>query len=181
MTPENPFRVTGLAEGEQFFNRTQELDFLIKNAKGGQHTLLLAPRRYGKSSLLRQVSQVTENNIQIISVDLFKCSSLHDLIHAICTQIIRSQSTTASKLFGLIKKGIPKIAPKISIGASGEAEFKNEKIPFRCVDPRTDTSQPRPSLLCSAAGLLRLDSVDEQCREWNILHRELCRASRSPL
>lgn len=42
----------GIAIGEAFIGRAQEVQELIKNIESGHHTLLLAPRRYGKTSLV---------------------------------------------------------------------------------------------------------------------------------
>jgi hypothetical protein len=41
----------GMATGAAFCNRTDETTILEKNIKNGNHILLLATRRYGKSSL----------------------------------------------------------------------------------------------------------------------------------
>ena len=41
----------GVAVGSSFCNRTQETSLLIDNIRNGKHTLLIATRRYGKSSL----------------------------------------------------------------------------------------------------------------------------------
>ncbi|OFZ78668.1 MAG: hypothetical protein A2583_07130 [Bdellovibrionales bacterium RIFOXYD1_FULL_53_11] len=52
----NSFKVKGVAKDLCFFNRKKEIKALLDHAAGGQHTLLLAPRRFGKSSLLRKVA-----------------------------------------------------------------------------------------------------------------------------
>ena len=41
----------GKAYGEAFCNRTEETRWLVGNLKNVKHSLLIAPRRYGKSSL----------------------------------------------------------------------------------------------------------------------------------
>jgi len=45
----------GKAYGKAFCNRVEETQRLIKNIEGGKHTFLVAPRRYGKSSLCENV------------------------------------------------------------------------------------------------------------------------------
>ena len=58
-----------LALGEQFCNRVNEKDFLKTNISKGRHTVIIAPRRYGKSSLVIKV--VTELALPFASIDLF--------------------------------------------------------------------------------------------------------------
>ena len=41
----------GLAYGDAFCNRVNETKKLVGNIESGKHTFLVAPRRYGKSSL----------------------------------------------------------------------------------------------------------------------------------
>ena len=45
----------GKAYGEAFCNREKEAEKLLGNIQNGKHTFLVAPRRYGKSSLCEKV------------------------------------------------------------------------------------------------------------------------------
>lgn len=47
----------GVAIGAAFLGREKESEILKKNIRSGHHTLLLAPRRYGKTSLAMHVMQ----------------------------------------------------------------------------------------------------------------------------
>jgi hypothetical protein len=51
---ENPFVYGEVVPGEAFVDREVELDRLITDLAGGQKVFLISPRRYGKSSLIRQ-------------------------------------------------------------------------------------------------------------------------------
>lgn len=59
----------GIAEGDAFLGRDNEIARLIHNAARGYHTLLLSPRRYGKTSLAKQAIQQTKKHW--IEIDLF--------------------------------------------------------------------------------------------------------------
>ncbi len=59
----------GVADEPAFFNRVEERKKLIHNIKTGQHTLLMSPRRYGKTSLVNYV--VKEVNLPVGDADLF--------------------------------------------------------------------------------------------------------------
>jgi AAA+ ATPase superfamily predicted ATPase len=61
----------GIAKGLSFIGRNNEMDWLSKNIMSGYHTLLLAPRRYGKTSLAINTLEIlnipyTEINFQLI-------------------------------------------------------------------------------------------------------------------
>ena len=51
-----PLRKAGAnwVDGDRFFNREVELEMLAERARDGIHTLLTAPRRMGKTSLVRE-------------------------------------------------------------------------------------------------------------------------------
>jgi hypothetical protein len=51
---ENPFVYGEVVPGAAFVDREVELDRLITDLAGGQKVFLISPRRYGKSSLIRQ-------------------------------------------------------------------------------------------------------------------------------
>ena len=51
---DNPFVYGEVVPGEAFVDREIELDRLITDLAGGQKVFLISPRRYGKSSLIRQ-------------------------------------------------------------------------------------------------------------------------------
>lgn len=58
-----------LARGSQFCNRSKEKAALHENIDKCRHTVLIAPRRYGKSSLVFKV--IDESTIPLASIDLF--------------------------------------------------------------------------------------------------------------
>ena len=59
----------GEAKGKAFLGREAESQQLFNNVKKGWHTLILSPRRYGKSSLVKHA--LRQLNIPYAEVDLF--------------------------------------------------------------------------------------------------------------
>src|SRR3954469_2933352 len=51
---DNPFVYGEVVPGEAFVDREAELDRLVSDLGNGQKVFLISPRRYGKSSLIRQ-------------------------------------------------------------------------------------------------------------------------------
>ena len=58
-----------LATGDYFCNRTKERQLLADNIRKSRHTVLVSPRRYGKSSLVHYV--ISELNLPCTAIDLF--------------------------------------------------------------------------------------------------------------
>ena len=69
----NPFYFGDLAVDEAFTDRRDELKSLKADMLNGRNVALIAPRRYGKSSLVRRASQeLLRNGVLVAEVDLMK-------------------------------------------------------------------------------------------------------------
>ena len=80
-------------DGEKFFNRGTELDILAERAREGVHTLLTAPRRMGKTSLVRESLRrlAADGAFDTIFVDLEDASDPADAIAEIAAQARSAQ------------------------------------------------------------------------------------------
>ncbi len=58
----------GIATGNSFLGRNEDMKTLSQNIEAGHHTLLLAPRRYGKTSLV--VNTLSKMKLPYASIDL---------------------------------------------------------------------------------------------------------------
>ena len=96
-----------LALGSQFCNRIVERKALADNIAKARHTVLVSPRRYGKSSLAHQV--IAEMKLPFASIDLFLA---HD------------DKTVTQRLLGGISKAVSEILPP------GEKAFKKVQALF---------------------------------------------------
>lgn len=72
----NPFRFGALALDEAFTDRKAELAELTADARNGQDVVVLAPRRYGKTSLIWRVAQqLVAKRVLVAQVDLMTTPS----------------------------------------------------------------------------------------------------------
>lgn len=107
-----------LAQGAQFCNRVKEKAALDENINKGRHTVLIAPRRYGKSSLVLKV--VNESTIPLASVDLFLA---HD-DGAVTKRILQGIGQGISRIMPLNQKVLSKLQNvfsnfRVSLSAGG--------------------------------------------------------------
>lgn len=81
--------------GDKFFNREDELRTLAERAREGTHTLLTAPRRMGKTSLLREsLRRLGESRkFETVFVDLEAASDPADAIAEIAAQSRHAKGT----------------------------------------------------------------------------------------
>ena len=70
MANENPFVYGEIVPRAAFIDRDVELDRLIEDLADGQKVFLISPRRYGKSSLIRQVRPARLGRRRIATVDV---------------------------------------------------------------------------------------------------------------
>jgi len=90
----NPFSI-GLARGDNFCNRTPEIALLLRNIASGIHTVLYAPRRYGKSSLAHVVLERLGETVPVY-VDLFKVSSAADVAESLYRGVVSALGSRAA-------------------------------------------------------------------------------------
>ena len=52
---ENPFKFGSLVDAPYFTDRVKELDYIVQFLKSENHLVLMSPRRFGKSSLVKRL------------------------------------------------------------------------------------------------------------------------------
>ena len=82
----NPFKLV-VAQGDAFCNRESEKQLICQNMRSGIHTVMYAPRRYGKSSLAVVAGEMLTDMI-FIYVDLFSVTSIEDVAEKIYRGIV---------------------------------------------------------------------------------------------
>lgn len=129
----------GLAEGMAFCNRVKETKWLLDNIRSGKHSLLISPRRYGKSSLAARA--IKKSALPNTQVDFFMATSeevIEKYIVKGISDLIGKAIGPIDKIINSIKKYFVKITPKLIIKASGmslELEFPSDS------DPATNVKQ----------------------------------------
>jgi uncharacterized protein len=75
----NPFRYSGPVEARDVIDREEELTRMLGTAESANNSRLLAPREYGKTSLLRKLLELADKSgWQTVYVDFFGILTLAD-------------------------------------------------------------------------------------------------------
>lgn len=109
----NPFVFSRPLDPDDLIDRDAEVEKLVALAEGGHATRLSAPRRYGKTSLLRRVGRETERaGFNYVEVDFYGLLSHSDLA-ARLERAYRSLRTPARRA---ADAAIQALRPRVSVG-----------------------------------------------------------------
>ena len=74
-----PFIFGVATSGDNFTDREKETERLLLNFQHGVNTVLISPRRWGKTSLVQKVSRLAQSDkLKIVYLDIFSCRSDKD-------------------------------------------------------------------------------------------------------
>ncbi|MHB1949316.1 MAG: AAA family ATPase [Gammaproteobacteria bacterium] len=110
----------GIAKGIAFCNRVTERKQLICNLNKGQHTIVISPRRYGKSSLV--LYSLEETKFLYERVDLFVAVSAKTIEEQILKGVknmLNKVSSMPEQVVGHIKNYIKTLKSKWVVGTDG--------------------------------------------------------------
>jgi uncharacterized protein len=123
---DTPFIYGKLAVGENFTDREDEKIRLVQNFHSGTNTVLISPRRWGKSSLvLKAASEVQDSDqkIKIVFIDLFNIRSEENFYKALAENVIRASSSRMEEVVSIVKQFMKQWIPRISFSPDSQQEF----------------------------------------------------------
>ncbi len=119
----------GLATGETFCNREQERHHLLSNIRQGKPTLIVSPRRYGKTSLVLQ--SIQESKLPYAHMDFFAEINQKDIVKSILKAIgiiIGKITSTPQRALNTIKEFFAGVQIKFAVDVPGiSIEFDLEQ------------------------------------------------------
>ncbi len=117
---DNPFHYGSAVTGERFTDRATELKVLVACMTHGQNVVLLSPRRYGKTSLLRRAAEVAaEAGARVGMANLVQCSNRREVAEELTTAIARSLTSRLGVRLEELRKHLADLKPSFSIEAHG--------------------------------------------------------------
>ncbi len=119
MSYENYFP-RGVAQGSAFCNREVERERLIKNLRLKTPTLIMSPRRYGKTSLVRYAAK--ETDLLFVETDLFVAVDAKRIEHQILMgvkKIITEFSSSIEQTLSIIRDYFKKANAQWTVGTHG--------------------------------------------------------------
>ena len=116
---ETPFVFGKIATDKNFTDREQETAILVEHFKSLINTIIISPRRWGKSSLVNKASKLAmeqDNKLIICHIDLFNVRDEEHFYSLLAQKVISATSSKWDETVDLIRKFFSRISPKITIG-----------------------------------------------------------------
>lgn len=119
-----PF-IFGIAtSGDNFTDRKKDTERLLLNFQHGVNTVLISPRRWGKTSLVQKVCHLAQSDkLKVVYLDIFSCRSDKDFYDAFAAAVLKQTSSKLDEWLENIKLFLSRVSPKISIGTDPMTDF----------------------------------------------------------
>jgi hypothetical protein len=120
----NPFHYGEVVKGTDFADRESELKSLVSELSGHIRIFMMSPRRYGKTSLItRALDEIKSKGQLTVYVDLFRASSVDELVDIYAKSIFASVEGGVEKTIRFIKEMLPSLSPEVTIDEEGKPSF----------------------------------------------------------
>lgn len=122
----SPFQYGTPVSGKSFTNRREEIQKLRNNFLSGIHTIIISPRKWGKSSLVEKVTSdlvLNKKTIKVIKLDLFAIDSSPAFLEKFAAAVIRASSGKWDDWIKNIKTFFKQLIPKIQMSPDPTIEL----------------------------------------------------------
>ena len=120
----NPFKYGKIVSGKYFYNRKNELSRIKSTLSNGNNLVLYAPRRYGKSSLVKKALNELENEgYNTVYLDFMSIYSREVFIKNYSKAIVEKEKSSIEKIAKKLGKLIRGIVPSVSFDSFGNPQF----------------------------------------------------------
>jgi len=121
---DNPFIFGGATGGELFTDRVEETRRLVANFENGINTILISPRRWGKTSLVQKAGKIAcSEKLKIVHIDIFACKCEEDFYKILAVELIKQTANKWEEWIDNAKNFLSALVPKISVGIDPQTDF----------------------------------------------------------
>lgn len=117
--------VFGVAvEDYNFTDREQESLQLKANFENGVNTILVSPRRWGKTSLVKRVAKlVDQESVLVVFLDMFPCKNENDFYNSFSAALLTQTASRKELWMENARDFVARLVPKISISPDPNADI----------------------------------------------------------
>ena len=122
-----PFTFGKIALDKDFTDRERETVRLVQNFTSLTHTILISPRRWGKSSLVTKASKLAlEKNkkLQFCFIDLNNVRTEEQFYEYFATEILKGSSTKLESIVDTAKTLLGRFIPTITVSPTPESNLQ---------------------------------------------------------
>lgn len=171
---EIPFIYGKIADGIAFTDRENETEKLVNNFKGLINTVIISPRRWGKTSLVNKALGITAKDKEYItvSIDIFNCRSEAEFYNAFASAVLKAGISKIEEFVVSARKYMGGLLPKISLGDGLSTTELSLGVDFKDKEFSIDEILDLPQKLAKDRGkkfIVCLDEFQNICEYQNPL------------
>ncbi len=107
-----------------FTGREKETQRLKLNFENGLNTILISPRRWGKTSLVKHVCrQIAGGDVITVYLDIFGCKSEYEFYNALATAVLQQTASKPQLWMEEARDFLMRLTPKISFSPDPSSDF----------------------------------------------------------
>lgn len=160
---EAPFIFGRIATDENFTDREKETEHLVNNFESLINTVIISPRRWGKSSLVHKAADIAmqaDKNLKVCAIDLFNVKTEEQFYTALARNLIQETASRWEEAVENAKKFFSRLVPKISVGAGPGSEISID-FDWEEMKSNPDEILDLPERIAEAKGVKIVVCIDE--------------------
>ena len=120
----SPFIFGKIVSGEHFVNRNEEIYRLQNNFKSGNNTILISPRRWGKSSLVKEaVKELNNKEIRFVFLNIQTMRDEESFLKIFSLEVIKATISKNEEFLNAGKDFFKKLVPRFSFGLDPQTDL----------------------------------------------------------
>lgn len=112
-----PFKFGVATSDEYFTDRVEETKRLVSNFENNINTILISPRRWGKTSLVKKaISKIDSEAIKVVFLDIFACRTEGEFCNMFATAVLKQTSSKWQEWVRNAQEFLARVSPRITLG-----------------------------------------------------------------
>lgn len=159
----SPFQYGTLVDRESFVNRVEERKQLKELLGSGINVMLISPRRWGKSSLVKVAMDelvAEDKHIRVCYIDAFSIKTEAEFYRTFAREVITCAASTLEKRLEDVKLFLKALSPSITL-KSDASDSMSFDLKFELQERDVMEILELPEKIASAKGIRLIVCIDE--------------------
>ncbi|MDR2510956.1 MAG: ATPase [Bacteroidales bacterium] len=162
---ETPFIYGHIAICDNYTNRKKEIKSLCSNFLGLINTVIISPRRWGKTSLVNRVAEILgqqhSDEIIVCKIDVFNCRTEEQFYKTFANALLKSTFTAWDKFVEGARKYLGRFVPTISFSDVTQSYELAFNVKIKENEMSVDEILDLPQILATDTGKKIVVCIDE--------------------
>ena len=147
--------------GDNFTDRKKETKRLKMNFESGVNSILISPRRMGKTSIVGKVmSSMTDPKIKVVMMDIYDCRSESDFYERFAASIIKGVAGKVENMIAYVREFLGRFSAKVSVSPDPSLDY-SLSLGISPKDTDADEILNLPQRIASKRGVHIVVCIDE--------------------